>query len=159
MRIAFDIDGVLADSSHRAGYAPNWNLFYSKIPGDIPIKEGVALVEALNGTHELYFITSRPERVRGSTARWLEANIAMHLNYVLVMRKDGNIKSNTITKLEMCQTIKPDLVFEDDEEAAQVLYDNGFKVMLFLRNKEFTENRKFTEEWARRKENIRGIEK
>lgn len=149
MRIVFDIDGVLADSLHRAKYAPDWVKFYSMIPHDLPIKEGIMLVEALTGDHEIYFITGRPERTRKATEEWLEDSIAMKLDYTLLMKEDGNNELNATTKLKVCKEIKPDLIFEDDDVTAQVLFDEGFKVMLFLRDKEFARNRELIKKWVR----------
>lgn len=146
VRVAFDLDGVLADSLHRAKYVPDWELFYSKIPEDTLIPEATAILIGLyTKPNSIYFITGRPERTRKVTVEWIEDNLEI-TTYELYMRQDGNHEPNTTTKLRMCQEIKPDLIFEDDEEVAQALFDAGFKVMLFLRDKDFIN--KSTEEWA-----------
>lgn len=152
MRIAFDIDGVLANSLHRAKYSPNWDLFYEKIPEDEPIVEGITLVKVLSPLHQITFITGRPLKAYDLTLEWLRKYIPLP-SYDILMRDDGNNEPNTVTKLKMCKQIKPDLIFEDDEIAAQALFDEGFKVMLFLRDKEFIRMRKSTEEWARKGSN------
>ena len=150
MKFAFDLDGVLANSLHRAKDAPDWDLFYSKIPGDKPILETIEIVRLLRTRNKIIFITGRPERTRKITENWLRNYLqTIPYQYTLVMRKDGSNEPNPDTKLKMCREVKPDLVFEDDEETAQALYDNGFKVMLFLRDKEFARNRKSTEQWVK----------
>jgi len=149
MKVAFDLDGVLADSLHRAKYAPDWNLFYEKIPDDLPILETVELVRLLSSFHEVVFITSRPLKTMDKSLKWLMDHVSVP-KYDIFMREDGNSESNASLKTRICKGIKPDLVFEDDEEVAQALFNEGFKVMLFLRNKEFTERSKSTEEWAQK---------
>ncbi|KKL61300.1 hypothetical protein LCGC14_2196680 [marine sediment metagenome] len=140
MKIAFDIDGVLADNTHWAPTVASWDDFIEAISTSKPIPEPITIAEALFADnalivnpHHILFLTARPERCRKSTLEWLSNNIAIDLPINLDMRPNEIDRPNAEYKLERCLELKPDLIFEDDEEAAKLLRDNGFKVMLFLR--------------------------
>lgn len=72
----FDMDGVLADASHRQhlieGRNRNWNLFFDLCGDDPVIDEGKALLDAVDPTHHVVLLTARPSRVAPQTLGWLE---------------------------------------------------------------------------------------
>src|SRR5690349_18646236 len=73
----FDIDGTVADARHRlhliAGSADHeqWVRFFDAAVDDPPLPEGVAKARQLAETHDIVWLTARPERLRAMTARWL----------------------------------------------------------------------------------------
>lgn len=91
MDIVFDIDGTLADASHRVHWIqdqvywvskpgtngiprPNWEMFLSDelVAKDTPIKETwVLLASMIPGWNRIIFITGRPDRQRELTWKWL----------------------------------------------------------------------------------------
>lgn len=92
--IVFDIDGVLADCSHRLKYIQgedkDYDKFYSKeeLWKDKPIKAGMNILDALHRFEvmrdnprltefygEVIFITGRNESCRDTTYNWLYNNI------------------------------------------------------------------------------------
>ena len=152
MKIAFDIDGVLADNLFYARFVSSWPAFVDAIPNDSAIGEGIALVKALlqsSERHEVCFVTGRPEIARSATTEWLLRNCGLGVKKVLLvctcqeerwepdfqlyMRETERHQDPAQYKLNACRMIKPDLVVEDDEESARLLCENGFKVLLFLR--------------------------
>lgn len=155
MHVLVDLDGTLADSIHRAPYAPDWDKFYGAVPHDLPIPEMVTLVKSLMHTgNQVSFITGRPERAREVTLVWLRKHVMYGKRLdteSLYMQADGNLIPNHEFKLSMCRWLLPDLIIDDDENAAQVLYDDSFKVLLFLRDKKFVELGKVVDEQAMEK--------
>ncbi len=149
MHVAVDMDGTLADSMHRAYDAADPAKFYSLILDDTPIPEMVSLVEALIAQgHKITFITGRHEQARSDTLRWIHRYIPSACTDAmpfLYMRPNDDHTPNWEFKLSTCRWLKPGLIIDDDPDVAKVLYDDNFKVLLFLRSKEFTALRDKTE--------------
>ena len=117
MLIICDIDGTIADCSHRVPLIPDWDAFNGLMAEDEPILPVVNLIlraaippatEAVmsaypflcNPPRRLAFLTGRPERYRPVTARWLldHCNLAEHDDYDLIMRPDENYDSDVDLK-------------------------------------------------------------
>ena len=84
MRIVFDLDGTLADGSHREhfikGEKKDWDAFFEACHGDAPIVPAIATFQALRDkqvgdTHKLEIWSGRGEgknsSVRIKTLEWL----------------------------------------------------------------------------------------
>lgn len=97
MLIICDIDGTVADCSHRVGLIPDWDAFHHEMVLDPPIKPVILGIRAMVDNPRpnsvpigLFFLTGRPERYRSKTVEW----IAMHMqlfqidDYELLMRPD-----------------------------------------------------------------------
>ncbi len=144
MHVVVDIDGVLADSIHRAPYASDPDKFYGAIPDDKPVSEMVNLVRSLmQKGHKVTFLTARSDIARAITLEWLNKHVTLisrHGTPELYMRADGDLAPSDELKLSVCEWLNPDLVIDDDDKTAHLLYDHGFKVLLFLRDKAFTAN-------------------
>ena len=73
----FDIDGVLADVSHRVHFLErplqDWRSFFAEAVHDPPLPEGLALVREAALDCEVVYLTGRPERCRADTLDWLAA--------------------------------------------------------------------------------------
>lgn len=73
----FDIDGVLADVRHRLHYVQSrpkrWGAFFGAADRDPVLAQGAALLRSLAATHEIRYLTGRPERLRAVTEDWLHA--------------------------------------------------------------------------------------
>lgn len=141
MKIAFDIDGVLADNPYHARQVFDWPAFIRAISSDGVIEEGIALVRALYlsqlPVHEICFITGRPEAARSATREWLSRNCELPVSppngLHLYMRESESDQDPAQFRLEQCRAVGPDLVVEDDVESARLMYESGFRVLLFLR--------------------------
>lgn len=70
----FDIDGVLADVSHRLHFVEDrprdWDAFFSAAVDDPPLPEGVALAQESAKECDVVYVTGRPERCRADTLAW-----------------------------------------------------------------------------------------
>ena len=118
--ILCDIDGTIADNSHRQHFLEgkkDWDGFFSELVNDLPIQIIIDKViqEQANGK-EIVFLTGRPERYRYSTTLWLKEYFNFELK--LLMRKDGDRRNKLEIKKEIFEkNFKPDdiyCVFEND---------------------------------------------
>ena len=98
-----DIDGVLADPSHRLhfieGHPKNWKGFFGQADRDPPLAEGIDVVRALVAQGvAIVYVTGRPEYLRRSTHLWLQRQglpvDALHL------RPRGDFRPVPVVKLE-----------------------------------------------------------
>jgi phosphoglycolate phosphatase-like HAD superfamily hydrolase len=138
----FDIDGTLADCSHRLhhikGEKKDWEAFYDGCPDDEPIMAVLHVAQALqrdrgrspgtaNGA-EIVFMTGRSERCRKDTRTWL---LWWGLRPIsLYMRADGDHRTDDVVKKEMLDRVRADgfapiLAFEDRTRVVEMFRANG----------------------------------
>ena len=104
MIILCDIDGVLADCSHRLHYLENkdYDKFYSEeeMLKDKPIPEGIDLVSYLieSPMVELHYLTGRPYRTQETTDKWL-SQFSLE-SPLIMMRHDHDFRKSEIVKAE-----------------------------------------------------------
>ncbi len=142
MKIVFDIDGVLADPSHRLHYIQqepkNWEMFFAECIRDAPIKAGVELfytVErgsryiGMERYNDISLWTGRPERVRVHTKGWLAVNMYRADSMPLIMRADDDHRPDHEVKADFIKKHgKPDLVFEDRKSVVDMYRSHGILV-------------------------------
>jgi len=138
--VIFDIDGTLADLTHRLHLVENgkrqWDLFFKRIPNDTPIKPIVDLASTLIRSNEkaILFITGRPERTRIDTVTWLlKQELKVKFETCLFMRKDGDRREDHIVKREILNDIRnagfePVLVFDDRQSVVDMWRQQGICV-------------------------------
>ena len=134
MLICFDIDGTLADISHRLHYwrekPKNWKMFKSEMINDIQIHpvEAIACEMYFTG-HDVIMCTGRSEDSREVTEEWLESKEIRYEK--MYMRKEGDYRSDDIIKKELLDEIvadfgkKPDIVFDDRPRVVKMWRANG----------------------------------
>lgn len=142
--IIFDIDGTLADISHRVhfieGEKKDWESFYEKMEDDKPIEAGLTLMNALfsyghyvDKDIEIVFCTGRPEKYRHQTSEWLYNNVRF-LPFMrqanLLMRIDGDHRSDVEVKKEMLDCIRQTgyeviMAVEDRKRVVDMWRENG----------------------------------
>lgn len=100
-----DIDGVVADISHRLHYMKekNYDAFYSKeeLAKDREIPAGVKLVNRLfkSDSSFVVFMTGRPESTDEATWKWLNNHKVNHAQ-IGFFRADGDYRPSPIVKVE-----------------------------------------------------------
>ena len=98
-----DIDGTVANNDHRQHLLKeykDWDLFFSKLDQDEPIKKIIKTVnEYAEQGFVIYFLTGRPERYELKTRQWLEKFFKFQIN--LIMRKDGDMRDKLLIKHEL----------------------------------------------------------
>ena len=140
--IVIDIDGTIADSSHRQHYLEsnpaNWNSFFSdsEILNDEPIYPVIDLCRSLVAVFRAtpVFLTGRPEYTRRATAKWLSAHMGNDIvsNCVLFMRPSENrqcsylFKQDCIQNLELSQII---CCVEDNTRCGLAFKELGLQVL------------------------------
>ncbi len=142
--IIFDIDGTLADVSHRrhhvTGGKKEWDQFFDKMVDDPPhanvclLAEMVASSLAVNVT--VFFFSGRPDSHRKQTEEWLEKYVPVCFAYAeaLLMRAEGDYRPDTEVKREMLHGIQGQgyevrFVVDDRPSVIQMWKDEGLTVM------------------------------
>ena len=130
----FDLDGTLADGSHRVHYiqsAPKqWDRFNQECVHDTVIMPTACIAAALwrDGDH-VAIITGRTEDVHEQTKDWLRKHFIYYNS--LLMRPTGDSRPDTTVKLELYQEVMkmfdgPPLgVFEDRARMVQAWRELG----------------------------------
>jgi hypothetical protein len=140
MYIVSDIDGTVADISHRVKYLigadKNWGKFFAAMNQDTVIfKNASILLELSNygiqSYYELVFCTGRPEIYRTETESWLATNV--HAGHTVLMRKDGDYRSDSVIKPELLREagITPEntlFILEDRNRVVMAYRDLGYNV-------------------------------
>jgi len=132
----FDIDGVLADVSHRlhflARHPRRWDRFFAAADRDPLLTEGAARLRAALADHDVIYLTGRPERSRRLTERWL----ARHglPTGPLLMREDYDYRPARWMKRdalrELAETRDVVSVLDDDPAVVEHLTADGWPVEL-----------------------------
>lgn len=101
--VIFDLDGTLADITHRLHLVTNgnrrWNEFFAMCINDIPIESIVGLYDMV-GTYSpkigIIIVSGRSDEVRKETEAWLEASEIYYEK--LIMRPAGDYTPDHILK-------------------------------------------------------------
>lgn len=152
MDIIVDIDGTIANCSHRLHHIKNkpknWKAFFDGMVEDKPILPMINVIRSLYSTgNRLIFITGRPDSYREVTESWL-VNYLFHdvkfneqhkLN--LFMRKSKDHREDTIVKAELLniakqQGFEPVLAFEDRPRIVDMWREHGL-ICLAVNSNEF----------------------
>jgi hypothetical protein len=102
--VIFDIDGTLADVSERIHHVKkkpkNWNAFFQGMAQDKAIHSMVRLCNILYASGvRILLCSGRNEEHRPQTVQWLNQQ---GVNYhQLILRRDGDMRSDTVAKREM----------------------------------------------------------
>ena len=131
-----DIDGTVADLSHRLhfieGSPKDWSGFFDAMPQDEPIQKVINLVRSLEASHEIVFVTGRPDSHVRQTMNWLEQYGMLWGDGGLYMRKAGDHRIDSIVKAELYQKILEDFdadeilcVIEDRDQVVEMWRSKG----------------------------------
>ena len=129
MAYLFDIDGTLADCSHRlhhiTGENKDWDAFYKDCANDNPIEPVLEMLLDLESAGAtVYYVTGRPVKYMAETIKWLETYTGGRVK-ALWMRPNGDHRPDYVVKKELYETeIKPyadiDGVFEDRKQCVDM---------------------------------------
>lgn len=143
MDIIFDIDGTLADLTHRLHLVKcqpkNWDAFFASVHQDQPI-EPVVMIQQLILTGidqwatsrrirpKMILCSGRSEVTREATEQWLLDNEIFY--DALYMRKAKDTRADDIVKKEMLDQIiadgyDPVIAFDDRDRVVKMWRDNG----------------------------------
>lgn len=133
--IIVDIDGTLADCSHRLhfvrGKRKRWNKFFAAASKDKPRVDVVSRVRELARQHKIHLVTGRPEEYRQQTLKWLSFyRIPFESLY---MRESGDYRPDDVVKqeiLDLCfDKDKVGLVIDDRPRVVRMWRSNGLEVL------------------------------
>lgn len=137
--VVFDVDGTLANCSHRVhflnGGRKDWPSFMAGIPNDTPHEQMVDLNHMYHSSHALYplFVCSgRSNTERRATEEWLYKHGVKYDH--LLMRKTGDYRADHIVKKELLEEIRsmgyePWIVFDDRQEVVDMWRREGLFVL------------------------------
>jgi hypothetical protein len=152
MIYVFDLDGTLADCSHRLHYigashtsfvgteqtqGKDWDAFFAACKDDKPIFEVITVARALaKAGHTIVYSTGRPARTGGNTKEWLSKFRVP--DGPLYLRKDGDHREDYIVKEESLSRILEFYglssgsglggAFEDRQQVVDMLRKRGVRV-------------------------------
>lgn len=130
--VLFDLDGTLADLSHRLHYIKDgnhdWDSFFAGVGKDVPIPEICDLYQILFSRGKVLIVSGRSDVCRQDTIAWLAHQ---GLDYDgLYMRSEGDHRPDTVVKQEMLEKIIEDgydpwLVIDDRQRLARMWRKEG----------------------------------
>lgn len=130
----FDIDGCLADDSHRAHLrdAKKWDEYFGACSDDAPIRgisDDILFGCLANCEADPVFLTTRNETIRGLTAAWLEKNFELMYKLdlfdpnVMIMRSSRDFRPAPKVKVEEMKRLMQDceivVAIDDDPETCK----------------------------------------
>ena len=128
----FDLDGTLADCSHRLHYLDkkDWRGFFAACPHDEPINHMIELFVTLcRGGHRVEIWSGRSDEVRAETEAWLlEHDIGGSLTgpITVLMRNAGDHRPDDEVKREFLRGGGiPDLIFDDRKRVVDMWRAEG----------------------------------
>ncbi len=133
-----DIDGTLADLSHRLPFIQNkpadWKRFFAACPQDKPIQEVIEVVQSLTSYgHSVIAVSGRSDEIRQETEDWLYHHGILFTK--LYMRHAGDHREDSIVKSELLDEILKDTpissiggVFDDRRQVVDMFRKRGLRV-------------------------------
>jgi hypothetical protein len=140
--IIFDIDGTVADLTHRVhhvqGGKKNWVAFMATLSDDLPIEQTIflnQLIHTWNGHRHfpmpILFVSGRSENERRDTELWL-AKYGLKYDKLL-MRPAGDILGQI-----RAEGYEPWLIFDDRQQVVDMWREEGLFVLQCDPHKNFT---------------------
>jgi phosphoglycolate phosphatase-like HAD superfamily hydrolase len=131
----FDIDGTLADGSHRIHHIlrqpKDWLSYFSKLEDDSLILHVAEVCKCIAEVYDVVYVSGRPEEYREPTRRWM---LRHHLPPgSLYMRPEGDRRNDDIVKIEILGRLREDgyevlMWFEDRARCVRALRLAGVSV-------------------------------
>lgn len=128
----FDLDGILADCSHRLPLLPDYDAFFAACDKDKPILPVIKTALALAIACDIWIVSGRSEVAREDTERWLELN-RLKPEWLKFMRKKGDHRPDNEVKQEWLSLLPDEdrkrivAVFDDRDRVVDMWRRNGLK--------------------------------
>jgi phosphoglycolate phosphatase-like HAD superfamily hydrolase len=128
----FDIDGTLADVSHRlhliASRPKRWDEFFAASADDKAIVHVRDLARHLAKVAKVVFVSGRSDQVRQETEDWLEREVG--IRGPLYMRKKTDRRPDYIVKAELLDQLladgyRPLMAFDDRDQVVRMWRERG----------------------------------
>lgn len=107
----FDIDGTLADLSHRLPHIQkqpkDWRAFFAACGNDAPIPHIIKLAQDIwSGGSKIIYVSGRSDECRAATEEWLKRH-SLPPGKVF-MRREGGHRHDDIVKAELLAELRSD---------------------------------------------------
>jgi phosphoglycolate phosphatase-like HAD superfamily hydrolase len=133
----FDIDGTLADLSHRLHLIKqepkDWDGFFAACASDKLLSHVADIAVALDREHTILMVSGRSETVRKQTAEWLD-DYGIPCDG-LYMRKAGDHRPDHVVKAELLDALGEEWdvkqiagIFEDRKQVVDMYRAKGLAV-------------------------------
>lgn len=129
----FDIDGTLADCSHRLHYihprpAKDWRAFFAACDQDEPIEHMIDLAYALYETAHVVIVSGRSDECKEKTEAWLSKHGVIY--DAIYMRKAGDHRDDDVLKSELLDQMladgwRPIMAFDDRDRVVKTWRSRG----------------------------------
>ena len=134
----FDIDGVLADVSHRVHFLDqepaDWSSFFAHAASDGTHAEGLQLLWEAATECDIAYLTGRPEWCRHDTQAWLRGQGLPEAT--LVMRRNGDHRPARLVKPTLLRALAQGrvvaVVVDDDLAVCDAYEKAGWTVLRAL---------------------------
>ena len=87
-------------------------------------------IKAIIKDHNLFAITSRPDKTKENTLDWLDKHFGNIFSKIVLTNEFSNKKAKRITKLQVCQANNIGLMIEDCLEKLNTLAQNDIRGVL-----------------------------
>jgi phosphoglycolate phosphatase-like HAD superfamily hydrolase len=128
----FDIDGTLADCSHRLHHIQSqpkdWRAFFAACADDAPIPHAITLAIHLGMCAQIIYVSGRSDECREATETWLR-KYGLPEGRVY-MRAAGDHRNDDIVKAEILIGLRGDgyrpiMAFDDRDRVVRQWRSNG----------------------------------
>jgi FMN phosphatase YigB (HAD superfamily) len=127
----FDLDGTLADCSHRRPYIQinpkDWDSFFARAWADKPIAHMILVAQRLSTYAQIVYVSGRSDVCRSDTLWWLNEHCLPE--GPLYMRKNGDRRPDYQVKREILEEIRawytPIMAFDDRSSVVEMWRANG----------------------------------
>ncbi len=133
MLVIFDLDGTLADISHRVHFVrgtkkPDWDSFFKACADDLPHTHVIETFHAHRAAgHDVRVWSARSDVVRAETEHWLWWVAGIEPKFLQHMRAEGDNTPDDVLKRNwlMQEEKKPDIVYDDRQRVVNMWRAEG----------------------------------
>lgn len=135
MDVIFDLDGTLADLTHRRHHVENkpknWKAFFAETHKDAVIEPVAVMARLCTFGNRVIICSGRPDHLRTVTEEWLAKMWGCATGHAgLYMRRGGDYRADDIVKEELLDQIiadgfKPVLAFDDRKRVVDMWRRRG----------------------------------
>ena len=134
MKVIFDLDGTIADISHRTHFVrggnKDWESFFAGCVADTPNWPVVRALEAHRAVgHHVEIWSARSDIVRHETEAWLEFAANIPPSLLTRMRSAGNNTPDVVLKRcwlnQLHESERPDVVYDDRQRVVDMWREEG----------------------------------
>lgn len=134
MKVIFDLDGTIADISHRTHFVrggnKDWESFFAGCVADTPNWPVVRAFEAHRAVgHQVEIWSARSDIVRHETEAWLEIAAGIDPTYLTRMRSAGDNTPDVVLKRywlnQLHESERPDIVYDDRQRVVDMWREEG----------------------------------